>query len=53
MTTRKPISWFLTEKGRTFSFAVITGTGLACTLARYGPHTFFLEKYKDFVHYYK
>ncbi|KAF9809758.1 hypothetical protein SFRURICE_000239 [Spodoptera frugiperda] len=52
MTTRKPINWFLTEKGRTFSFAVITGTGLACTLARYGPHTFFLEKYKDFVHHY-
>ncbi|CAD0199834.1 unnamed protein product [Chrysodeixis includens] len=52
MTTRRPVSWFLTEKGRQFSFALITGTGLACTLAKFGPHTFFLEKYKEFVHYY-
>ncbi|PZC82745.1 hypothetical protein B5X24_HaOG209843 [Helicoverpa armigera] len=52
MVTRKPINWFLTEKGRTFSFSVITGTGIACAAAKYGPQTFFLDKYKNFVHYY-
>ncbi|XP_047530334.1 transmembrane protein 177 [Vanessa atalanta] len=52
MSTKKPISWFLTDKGRKFSFAVITGTGLALTAARFSPHTFLLGKYKDFVHYY-
>ncbi|KAJ8730786.1 hypothetical protein PYW08_002199 [Mythimna loreyi] len=52
MTARKPINWFLTDTGRRFSFAVITGTGLAATFAKYGPHTFFLDRYKNFVHYY-
>lgn len=52
MTTKKPISWFLTEKGRKFSFAIVTGTGIALTAARFAPHTFFLGHYKDFVHYY-
>ncbi|XP_038214974.1 transmembrane protein 177 isoform X2 [Zerene cesonia] len=52
MTTRKPISWFLTEQGRRFSFAVVTGTGLALTAVRYTPHTFLIDKYRDFVRYY-
>ncbi|CAH2108293.1 unnamed protein product [Euphydryas editha] len=52
MSAKKPISWFLTERGRKFSFAVVTGTGIALTTARFAPHTFFLGYYKDFVHYY-
>ncbi|XP_034826687.1 transmembrane protein 177 [Maniola hyperantus] len=52
MSVKRPVSWFLTEQGRRFSFSVITGTGLALTAARFTPHTFFLQKYKDFVHYY-
>ncbi|KPI92721.1 PREDICTED: transmembrane protein 177 [Papilio xuthus] len=53
MTTRKPVSWFITEKGRNFSFAIVTGTGIALSCARFLPQTFFLENYKEFVHYYK
>ncbi|XP_068632770.1 transmembrane protein 177 [Battus philenor] len=53
MTTRRPISWFLTDQGRKLSFLVVTGTGIALSSARFMPHTFFLEKYKSFVHYYK
>ncbi|CAK1601013.1 unnamed protein product [Parnassius mnemosyne] len=53
MATRRPITWFLTEKGRRFSFAIVTGTGIALTAARFMPHTFFLEKYKSVVHYYR
>ncbi|CAG4948597.1 unnamed protein product [Colias eurytheme] len=52
MTTRKPISWFLTEQGRRFSFAIVTGTGIALTAVRYTPHTFFIDKYRDYVRYY-
>ncbi|XP_075974301.1 transmembrane protein 177 [Anticarsia gemmatalis] len=52
MSLRRPVSWFLTETGRRFSFAVVTSAGLACTVARYAPNTFFLQNYKDFVHYY-
>ncbi|XP_050347142.1 transmembrane protein 177 [Nymphalis io] len=52
MSSKKPISWFLSEKGRKFSFAVVTSTGLALTAARFSLHTFLLGKYKDFVHYY-
>ncbi|KAG7306252.1 hypothetical protein JYU34_008852 [Plutella xylostella] len=52
MTTKRPISWFLTDQGRAFSFAFVTGAGIAATTARFAPHTFFIEKYKDFVHNY-
>lgn len=52
MTTRKSVSWFLTDTGRRFSFAAISGIGVAFTVARYAPNTFFIEKYKSFVHYY-
>ncbi|XP_039751712.1 transmembrane protein 177 [Pararge aegeria] len=52
MSVKRPVSWFLTDQGRKFSFSVITGTSLALTAARFTPHTFFLHKYKDFVHYY-
>ncbi|XP_041986906.1 transmembrane protein 177 [Aricia agestis] len=53
MTTKKAVSWFLTEQGRNFSFALITGTSITLTAARYLPNTFFIQKYKEFVHYYK
>lgn len=52
MTTIRPVSWFLTEAGRRFSFIVIAGTGVTCTVMRYAPNTLLLEKYKDFVHNY-
>ncbi|XP_045533538.1 transmembrane protein 177 [Pieris brassicae] len=52
MTTRRPISWFLTDQGRKFSFMVVTGTGLALTAVRFTPHTFLIDKYREFVHYY-
>ncbi|KAI5642711.1 hypothetical protein NE865_05237 [Phthorimaea operculella] len=52
MATKRPVSWFITEKGRRFSFGVITATGLGCTLAKFAPHTFGLEYYKDFVRFY-
>ncbi|CAK1540517.1 unnamed protein product [Leptosia nina] len=52
MTTRKPISWFLTEQGRRFSFAIITGTGIALTAIRFTPHTFLIDKYREYVHHY-
>ncbi|XP_063534219.1 transmembrane protein 177 [Cydia strobilella] len=52
MVSRKPISWFLTDQGRSVSFTLITGSGLALTAAKFLPHTFFLDKYKEFVHNY-
>lgn len=52
MVSRKPISWFLTDQGRSVSFALVTGSGLALTAAKFLPHTFFLHKYKEFVHNY-
>ncbi|XP_004925524.1 transmembrane protein 177 isoform X1 [Bombyx mori] len=52
MTMKRPINWFLTETGRKFTFAVISGTGIALTAARFTPNTIFLHKYKDFVQYY-
>ncbi|XP_060803909.1 transmembrane protein 177 [Amyelois transitella] len=52
MVTRKPISWFLTETGRKFSFGVVTASCLAFTSAKFIPHTILLDKYKEFVHYY-
>ncbi|XP_059046448.1 transmembrane protein 177 [Achroia grisella] len=52
MVTKRSISWFLTDSGRKFSYAVVTGTGIALTTAKFAPHTFLLDKYKDFVHYY-
>ncbi|XP_063620965.1 transmembrane protein 177 [Cydia splendana] len=52
MVSRKPISWFLTDQGRSVSFALVTGSGLALTAAKFLPHTFFLDKYKEFVHNY-
>ncbi|XP_053612301.1 transmembrane protein 177 [Plodia interpunctella] len=52
MVTRKPVSWFLTETGRKFSFAVVTGSGMAFTAAKFFPHTILLDKYKEYVHYY-
>lgn len=52
MTPIRPVSWFLTEAGRRFSFIVIAGTGVTCTVMRYAPNTLLLEKYKDFVHNY-
>ncbi|XP_049867976.1 transmembrane protein 177 [Pectinophora gossypiella] len=53
MTTRRPVSWFLTERGRSFSFSVVTGSAIALTVVKFAPHTFLLEKYKEFVHYYR
>lgn len=53
MVTKRPTSWFLTEKGRKFSFALMTGTGIALTTVKFAPHTFFIDKYKDFVQYYR
>ncbi|KAI8422270.1 hypothetical protein MSG28_006157 [Choristoneura fumiferana] len=52
MVAKKPIGWLLTDKGRRFSFAVVTGTSLALTAAKFLPHTFLLNKYKEFVHNY-
>ncbi|XP_026752164.1 transmembrane protein 177 [Galleria mellonella] len=52
MVTKRPMSWFLTDAGRKFSFAFITGTGLALTAAKFTPHTLLLDKYKEFVHNY-
>ncbi|KAM3964170.1 transmembrane protein 177 [Aphomia sociella] len=52
MVTKRPISWFLTDAGRRFSFAVVTGTGLALTVVKFTPHTLLLYKYKEFVHHY-
>lgn len=53
MTMKRPINWFLTETGRKFTFAVISGTGIALTAARFTPNTIFLHKYKDFVQHYR
>ncbi|KAJ0175565.1 hypothetical protein K1T71_008724 [Dendrolimus kikuchii] len=52
MTTRRPISWFLTENGRRLSYVLVTSTGIGLATARYAPHTFFLNYYKDFVQHY-
>lgn len=52
MSFKKPISWFLSENGRKFSFVLMTSTGIGLTTARYAPNTFFLNYYKDFVQYY-
>jgi hypothetical protein len=53
MAMKRPVSWFLTETGRKFSFAFITGSGITFTAAKFAPHTFLLEKYKEIVHYYR
>lgn len=52
MASKKPISWFLTDQGRRFTFAVVTSTSLGLTAAKFLPHTFLLNKYKEFVHNY-
>ncbi|CAG9785693.1 unnamed protein product [Diatraea saccharalis] len=52
MSVKRPVSWFLSDTGRKFSFALITGTGLALTAARFAPHSILLNKYKDIVHHY-
>ncbi|XP_063822565.1 transmembrane protein 177 [Ostrinia nubilalis] len=53
MSVKRPVSWFLTESGRKFTFALVTGTGFAFTAAKFTPHTLLLDKYKEFVHYYQ
>ncbi|KAL4715368.1 hypothetical protein ACJJTC_015139 [Scirpophaga incertulas] len=53
MFSKKPVSWFLTDSGRKFSFAFITGTGIIFTASKFVPHTLLLNKYKEFVHYYR
>ncbi|VVD04591.1 unnamed protein product [Leptidea sinapis] len=52
MTTRRSVSWFLTEQGRKICFAVVTGTGLTLTAVRFCPHTFLIDKYREIVHHY-
>ncbi|KAL0880884.1 hypothetical protein ABMA27_002065 [Loxostege sticticalis] len=52
MSVKRPVSWFLTETGRKFAFALVTGSGLALTAAKFTPHTLLLDRYKEFVHYY-
>lgn len=52
MATKKATSWFLTERGRKFSFFVLTGSGIGLMAARFVPNTLLISKYKDFVQYY-
>ncbi|CAH2991227.1 unnamed protein product [Chilo suppressalis] len=52
MLTKNTVSWFLTDAGRKVSFVLVTGTGLALTLAKFAPHSVFLDKYKNFAQYY-
>ncbi|RVE42105.1 hypothetical protein evm_013250 [Chilo suppressalis] len=52
MLTKNTVSWFLTDAGRKVSFVLVTGTGLTLTLAKFAPHSVFLDKYKNFAQYY-
>ncbi|XP_072938524.1 transmembrane protein 177 [Epargyreus clarus] len=52
MAVRKPVTWFLSPQGRRFSMALITTTGIGLSVTRFLPNTIFIDKYKEFVHYY-
>lgn len=53
MLIQRPISWFVTDTGRKFSFALVTTFGIGAAAFKFVPNTIMLYKYKELVHHYR